>query len=91
MLTLTRWYESRAKNCVQAAGRTDNLRHRDHLLNLAYEWAQAAERAALVHIAAQRNSAVISRSDLLRPRANWRWRDAMCVTVGNKLLDNARS
>jgi len=41
MPTLTRWYERRAKDCVQAAGRTDNPKHRDHLLNLAYEWAQA--------------------------------------------------
>jgi hypothetical protein len=46
MPTLTRWYERRAKDCVQAAGRTDNPKHRDHLLNLAYEWAQAAELRA---------------------------------------------
>ena len=46
MPTLTRWYERRARDCVQAAGRTDNLRHREHLLNLAYEWALAAQEQA---------------------------------------------
>ena len=35
MPTLVRWYERRAKDCVQSAGRTDNLRHREHLLRLA--------------------------------------------------------
>ena len=43
MPTLIRWYERHAKDCVQAARRTDNLRHREHLLNLAYEWASAAD------------------------------------------------
>ena len=42
MPTLVRWYERHAKDCVQAARRTDNLRHREHLLRLAYEWASAA-------------------------------------------------
>ena len=46
MPTLVRWYERRAKDCVQSAGRTDNLRHREHLLRLAYEWASAAQQQA---------------------------------------------
>jgi hypothetical protein len=46
MPTLTRWYERRAKDCVQSAGRADNLRHREHLLRLAYEWASAAQQQA---------------------------------------------
>jgi hypothetical protein len=48
MPILTRWYERRAKDCVQAAGLTDNPKHRDHLLNLAYEWALAGRRAASI-------------------------------------------
>jgi hypothetical protein len=48
MLTPTRFYEHRAKDCFQAAGRTDNRKHREQLLKLAYEWAQAAAlRASL--------------------------------------------
>lgn len=42
MLTPTKFYEHRAKDCVQAAGRTDDPQHREQLLKLAYEWAQAA-------------------------------------------------
>jgi hypothetical protein len=55
MPTLTKWYERRAKDCVQAAGRTDNPKHRDHLLNLAYEWALAAEQLASRQSKPQRN------------------------------------
>jgi hypothetical protein len=48
MLTPTKFYERRAMDCVQAAGRTDNPKHREQLLKLAYEWAQAAAlRASL--------------------------------------------
>src|SRR3954468_3747898 len=44
--TFTRWYERRAKDCVRAGGRTDDLRHRERLLRLAYEWALAAQEQA---------------------------------------------
>ena len=54
MLTPTRFYEHRAKDCFQAAGRTDNPKHREQLLKLAYEWAQAAAlRASLAIDAAE--------------------------------------
>ena len=43
MLTPTKFYEHRAKDCVQAARRTDKPKHREQFLKLAYEWAQAAE------------------------------------------------
>ena len=49
VLTPTKFYERRAKDCVQAAGRTDNPKHRDHLLNLAYEWAQRMDGRARSH------------------------------------------
>ena len=53
MLTPTKFYERRAKDCVRAAGRTDNPKDREQLLKLAYEWAQAAAlRASLAPIAA---------------------------------------
>jgi len=54
VLTPTKFYERRAKDCVQAAGRTDNPKHREQLLKLAYEWAQAAAlRASLAIDAAE--------------------------------------
>ena len=54
MLTPTRFYEHRAKDCFQAAGRTDNRKHREQLLKLAYEWAHAAAlRASLAIDAAE--------------------------------------
>jgi hypothetical protein len=46
MPALTKLYEHHAKDCAQAAGRTDNPKHRERLLKLAYEWAQAAARRA---------------------------------------------
>ena len=39
---LTKLYERHAKDCALAAGRTDEPKRREKLLNLAYEWAQAA-------------------------------------------------
>ena len=35
MPALVRWYERHAKDCVQAARRTNNLRHREHLLHVS--------------------------------------------------------
>ena len=47
MSALIKLYEYHAKDCAQAAGRTDNPKHRERLLKLAYErWAQAAARRA---------------------------------------------
>jgi hypothetical protein len=54
MLTPTRFYEHRAKDCFQAAGRTDNPKHREQLLKLAYEWAQAAALRASLQSKPQR-------------------------------------
>jgi hypothetical protein len=54
MLTPTKFYEHRAKDCVQAARRTDKPKHREQFLKLAYEWAQAAAlRASLAIDAAE--------------------------------------
>ncbi len=60
VLTPTKFYERRAKDCVQAAGRTDNPKHREQLLKLAYEWAQAA---------ALRTSLAIDAAEDGRPRS----------------------
>jgi hypothetical protein len=54
MLTPTKFYEHRAKDCVQAAGRTDNPKHREQFLKLAYEWAQAAALRASLQSKPQR-------------------------------------
>ena len=55
MLTSIRFYEHRAKYCVQAASRTDSPKHREQLLKLAYEWAQAAALRASLAIDAAEN------------------------------------
>ena len=57
MLTPTKFYEHRAKDCIQAARRTDKPKHREQLLKLAYEWAQAAALRASLAIDAQRMDA----------------------------------
>jgi putative IMPACT (imprinted ancient) family translation regulator len=54
MLTPTKFYEHRAKDCVQAARRTDKPKHREQFLKLAYEWAQAAELRASLQSKPQR-------------------------------------
>jgi hypothetical protein len=42
MSALIKLYEHHAKDCALAAGRTGEPKRREQLLNLAYEWAQAA-------------------------------------------------
>jgi hypothetical protein len=42
MSALIKLYEHHAKDCALAAGRTGESKRREQLLNLAYEWAQAA-------------------------------------------------
>jgi hypothetical protein len=54
MPTLTRWYERRAKDCVQAAGRTDNPKHREHLLTSGRAASIAAIEAAEIRSGAER-------------------------------------
>ena len=54
MLTPTKFYEHRAKDCVQAARRTDKPKRREQFLKLAYEWAQAAELRASLQSKPQR-------------------------------------
>jgi hypothetical protein len=40
MTSRTELYEHHAKECVRAAGQTDNPKHREMLLKMAREWMQ---------------------------------------------------
>ena len=42
MPALPKLYEHHAKDCARAADLTDDPKRREHLLELAYEWAHAA-------------------------------------------------
>jgi hypothetical protein len=42
MAALIKLYERHAKDCALAAARTGDPKRREQLLELAYEWAQAA-------------------------------------------------
>ena len=44
MPTLVQLYEYHAEDCIGSAGKTDDPKQRDLLLNLASEWREDAER-----------------------------------------------
>jgi hypothetical protein len=54
MPTLARVYEDHAEDCIRAAARAEDPKHRDVLLDLAVKWredAQALRRAGLeIHV-----------------------------------------